>query len=125
MNIEEFYDADPRRRASKEIELGSEWQDGHGNTYELTYVEDTGELYVMQEPAAKEREDFLGDVYFPNDPTYARRLGVTIIAHIESVDLLHRILDGWEEAMQSGKVDWLAERLRVAGVATTGDASEG
>lgn len=121
MNIEEFYEEDPRRRASAEIELGAQWKDSHDVNYELNYVEDTGELYTMTEPAAKENEDLLGDISFPKDPTYVQRLGVRVVAKIESVDLLHKILDGWEQAMQSGTIDWLDERLRVAGVATTGD----
>ena len=28
MDIEEFYDADPRRRASEEVAFGHEWTDG-------------------------------------------------------------------------------------------------
>ena len=30
MDIDEFYEADPRRRASAELELGSEWLDVDG-----------------------------------------------------------------------------------------------
>ena len=30
MDIEEFYDADPRRRESEEIEFGREWSDANG-----------------------------------------------------------------------------------------------
>jgi hypothetical protein len=121
MDIEEFYEEDPRRRASNEIELGAEWKDSDDVNYELNYVVDTGELYTMAEPAAKEREDILGDISFPKDPSYVKRLGVRVVAKIESVDLLHKVLDGWEQAMQTGTIDWLDERLRVAGVATTGD----
>ncbi len=51
MDIEEFYDGDPRRRPSAEIELGTDWHDAHGTTYEVNWVEDTGELYLMREPA--------------------------------------------------------------------------
>ena len=50
MDIDEFYEADPRRRASAELELGTEWRDADGVRYELNYVEDTGELYVLREP---------------------------------------------------------------------------
>ena len=42
MDIDEFYEADPRRRASAELELGSEWLDEDGVRHELNYVEDTG-----------------------------------------------------------------------------------
>ena len=51
MDIDEFYEADPRRRASAELELGSEWLEQDGVRHELNYVEDTGELYVLREPA--------------------------------------------------------------------------
>jgi len=51
MDIDEFYEADPRRRASAELELGTEWLDKDSVRHELNYVEDTGELYVLREPA--------------------------------------------------------------------------
>ena len=50
MNIEEFYDADERRRESPELELGNEWRDADGYRYDLSYVVDTGELYSMAAP---------------------------------------------------------------------------
>jgi hypothetical protein len=116
MDIEEFYDGDPRRRASAEIELGNEWQDSHGVHYELNYIEDTGELYVMQEPPPKEWVDPFGGMRFNSDP---KTLAVRVVAKVDSVDLLHSIVQGWQEAMTSdNSADWLAERLRVAGVAT-------
>ncbi len=62
MDIDEFYEADPRRRASAELELGSEWLGKDGVQHELNYVEDTGELYVLREPAPHVREDPFGGV---------------------------------------------------------------
>ena len=63
MNIEDFYSADERRRQSAEIELGTNWYDAAGNRYELSWVEDTGELYAMLEmvPGAGSYTPF-GDV---------------------------------------------------------------
>ena len=124
MDIEEFYDADPRRRASAEIELGTEWHDAAGLSYELNYIEDTGELYVMQEPpSSREWEDPFGGLHFPDDPSYMDKLGVRVVAHIDSVDLLHQVLEGWPQAMNDDRsIEWVAERLRVAGVATTPSA---
>ena len=49
MDIEEFYSADERRRQSAEVEFGTNWFDAKGSRYELSWVEDTGELYVMLE----------------------------------------------------------------------------
>ena len=47
MDIEEFYDADPRRRASDEVRFGDEWTDADGGRYEVLWVADTGEVYAM------------------------------------------------------------------------------
>jgi hypothetical protein len=118
MDIEEFYDADARRRPSAEIELGSEWHDSHGLQYELNYVEDTGELYVMQEPPPHEREDPFGGIHVVSEAGYGDKLIVRVVAHIDTVDNLHSILDGWPAAMKAdGGAEWLAARLRAAGVA--------
>jgi hypothetical protein len=120
MDIEEFYEADPRRRASAEIELGSEWQDSSGVHYELNYVQDTGELYVMQEPPPHESVDPFGGIH-DRFAGPISTLIVRVVATIDTVDNLHQILEGWQEAMGgAGGAEWLAQRLRAAGVATTG-----
>ncbi|HUC05630.1 MAG TPA: hypothetical protein VL961_09530 [Acidimicrobiales bacterium] len=124
MDIEGFYEADPRRRASAEIELGTEWHDATGTRYELNYVEDTGELYVMREPLPRHiKEDPFGGVYVSPNSTDPHAMTVHVVARIDSVDSLHRIVDGWQEAMAAGNgAEWLADRLRAAGVAVGPDA---
>jgi hypothetical protein len=50
---------------------------------------------------------------------------VHLIARIETKDEVHRILDGWQDAMISDDgAQWLGDRLRAAGVTVgpTGDA---
>ena len=69
MDIEEFYDADPRRRESGEIEFGRDWSDDAGGRCEVSWVVDTGELYVMQEPIEPVYSDGLGDVAVQHVPT--------------------------------------------------------
>ncbi len=118
MDIDEFYEADPRRRASAELELGTEWLDKDGVRHELNYVEDTGELYVLREPAPHVTEDPFGGLHVSAPPGYEDKMTVHVIAKVDSVDDLHRILDGWQEAMQGEHgADWLGQRLREAGVA--------
>ena len=63
MDIDEFYEADPRRRASAELELGTDWMDKDGVRHELNYVEDTGELYVLREPSPHVTEDPFGGLH--------------------------------------------------------------
>lgn len=115
MDIETFYDADPRRRASAEIELGSEWRDRAQHRYELAWVADTGELYVMLEVAPSEFVDPFGDA-FPEDLP-ADQLTVAILGTVATQDEVERILDGWPEAMvRPDGVAWIAQRLEESGI---------
>jgi hypothetical protein len=120
MDIEEFYDADPRRRQSPEIELGTEWRDKGGVRYELNWVEDTGELYVMREPAPHEWEDPFGGIHVDtSDSAPTDGMTVGIVAHIATRSQLEEILSGWEERMsEPDSTAWLEDRLRSAGVAS-------
>ena len=113
MNIEEFYDADPRRRASPELQFGLDWHDSHGRRYELNWVADTGELYIMQDEPPPAWTDPFGDFYvFGADP---RDLGVRVLTVVEGADTVRAMLDGWAEAMGLGdSVAWLVERLADA-----------
>ncbi len=119
MDIEEFYDGDPRRRPSAEIELGTEWHDAHGSRYEVNWVEDTGELYVMAEPAPHVAEDPFGGLRSSMGPAEERKMTVRVIAQVGTLDELHKILQGWQDAMAGDDgPEWLVARLRAAGVAT-------
>ena len=116
MDIEQFYSADERRRQSEEVELGTNWFDAKGNRYELSWVTDTGELYVMLEllPEVDSWTPF-GDVEVEQMPV--DRVLVMVIGYIAALDEVERILAGWPDEM--GKPDgisWVAERLRSASV---------
>ena len=89
MDIDEFYEADPRRRSSAELELGTEWLDADGIRHELNYVEDTGELYVLREPAPHVTEDPFGGLFVKAPPGYEHKMTVHIIASIPTKDELH------------------------------------
>jgi hypothetical protein len=122
MDIDEFYEGDPRRRPSAEIELGSEWHDAHGTRYELSWVQDTGEVYVMREPAPRVAEDPFGGLHVRDTPDFEHKMTVHVVAHIDSADNLHKILEGWAEAMAGPDgPGWLGDRLRAAGVAVGSD----
>jgi hypothetical protein len=115
MDIEEFYEADERRRRSEEIELGTEWHDAAGVRYELSWVADTGELYVMREPAGKIAEDPFGDVFAGATPVDA--LTVAVVGWVPDRGRVEEVLAGWEDAMGGpDSVTWLASRLQEADV---------
>ncbi|MDA8057648.1 MAG: hypothetical protein M0032_06685 [Actinomycetota bacterium] len=118
MDIEQFYSADERRRRSAEVELGTEWHDARGNRYELSWVEDTGELYVMLErvPEADSWTPF-GDIEVEHVPV--DQLLVRVVGHVATRQELDRVLEGWQTAMPGpDSVSWVADRLRQHGVAT-------
>ncbi len=102
MDVEEFYDQDPRRQASEEIEFGREWYEGDLR-FEVAWVADTGEVFAMAEP-------------------YSRRgistqsVTVEVLAVIEGRDAINAVLTGWQDAMsQPDSLGWV--RSRVAGEA--------
>jgi hypothetical protein len=116
MNIEEFYEQDERRRQSEEIELGDAWHDASGHRRELTYVVDTGELYLMSAPDTKLLEDPFGDIAVDAEPVEA--LTVDVIAVVPSSAELHGALEGWEDAMgKPSSVEWLKSKLGAFGAA--------
>jgi hypothetical protein len=90
MDIDEFYEADPRRRASAELELGADWMDADGVRHELNFVEDTGELYVLREPSPHVTEDPFGGLHVSAPAGYDDKMTVHVIAQIPSVDEVHR-----------------------------------
>jgi len=116
MDIEEFYSADERRRQSAEVELGTNWFDGRGNRYELSWVEDTGELYTMLElvPEADSFTPF-GDIEIENIPV--DRVLVMVIGYVPTLDDVELVLSGWPAKMaEPDGISWVAERLRSNGV---------
>ncbi|MDA8343824.1 MAG: hypothetical protein M0007_16605 [Actinomycetota bacterium] len=121
MDIEQFYDQDERRRNSAEVEFGTQWFDAKGSRYELSWVEDTGELYAMLElaPEAGSWTPF-GDVEVDKLPASA--LVVSVVGVIPDRATVEQVLDGWQDEM--GKPDgihWVADRLRSSGFATSAD----
>jgi hypothetical protein len=102
MNIEEFYAEDERRRQSEEVELGDSWTDSNdpGTTYEISWIEDTGEIYAMREEQS-------------TSPTASPT--VQMMGKVTKREELESRLDGWQDAMgQSNSLNWVRERLRAS-----------
>lgn len=91
MNIERFYEENAHRRDSEELEFGMDWSDDAGNLFQLSWVEQTGELYVMTE------------FEFP-------RVEVLGVAATRSD--VEQLLAGWPEAMREpGSLAWVRDRV--------------
>lgn len=126
MNIDQFYDEDERRRSSPEIELGRDWHDADGIRYEVSWVEDTGELYVMREPVLRETVDPFGGVHVPHshsvDPGEVEAMTVAVVGVETDRSLLEEAVAGWQEAQNSSdSVSWLVARLRQHGILKPAD----
>jgi hypothetical protein len=110
MDIESFYEQNEARRESAEFEFGSEWTDASDNEYELSWVEATGELYLMVEPDAVVNEDIFGDFLVSDE--MISDLTVVIIGKVASLTALEDSLLGWEDAMlEENSLAWLYERF--------------
>jgi hypothetical protein len=110
MDIETFYEQNEARRESAEFEFGSEWTDASDNEYELSWVEATGELYLMVEPDALVNEDIFGDFLVSEEPV--TDLTVVIVGKVASLAAIEDQLLGWEEAMlDENSLTWLHERF--------------
>ena len=116
MDIEGFYRADERRRRSEEVEFGTDWHDSAKARYEVSWVADTGELYVMREPTTLSVEDPFGDVFRGTVPV--GDLTVAVVGWVPDRDDMEQVMAGWEEAITApDSISWLAGRLRDEGVA--------
>lgn len=114
MDIETFYEQNEARRESAEVELGDEWTDAHGNHYELSWVEATGELYLMVEPEPPVATDLFGDFYVGEEP--ASELSVVVIGVEATRPALEDALAGWQGAInEDNSLAWLYARFPPGG----------
>ncbi len=113
MDIEAFYQANEARRESPEYEFGDSWRDARGNSYRLSWVEATGELYLMIEPEAVVSEDIFGDFLVAEESVEG--LSVVVIATVPSLLAVEDRLRGWEDVVdQENSLKWLHRRLGTA-----------
>jgi hypothetical protein len=110
MDLEAWYQQNEARRESAEFEFGDSWSDKDDTFYELTWVEATGELYLMAEPESELYEDAFGDFYVGEGNV--DDLTVVVIARLGSLEAVETALAGWEEAMsQENSLAWLYARF--------------
>jgi len=110
MDLETFYESNEARRESAEFEYGDDWTDSAGNHYELSWVEATGELYLMIEPDAVITEDVFGDWISSSEPV--TELTVVIIGQVANHEHLESLLDGWDDAIEEpNSLAWLYQRF--------------
>ncbi len=98
MDIDQFYEQDPRRQTSDEVEFGREWSE-HGVQFEVAWVADTGEVFAMAEPVSRRA-------------ITTESVTVEILAVIEQRDGVETALAGWQDAMsQPDSLEWVRGRV--------------
>ena len=114
MDLEQFYSEDPRRRHSEELEFGRGWTDDNGRC-EVSWVEATGELYVMREPEPDIHPAKGGG--FTEDPIDASQLVVEVLGVVSDRGAVEAVMSGWESEMgEPDSLSWV--RTRVANAAS-------
>ena len=113
MNIENFYNADPRRRHSEELEFGTDWLEGGART-QVSWVEATGELYAMRDPLGGLQTDVIGDMRVT--PVAGEELTVEVLGVVSGRDGIAAVMSGWEAAMPAGdnSLSWVRDRIANA-----------
>lgn len=119
MNIEQFYDENPARRASEEVEYGRDWHDQSGIRFELSWVKETGEVYVLVEPVPKEWATPFGGIHVRKthriDEDEVHEMSVSILGVVRDQSVFESVLEGWQEVMAiPDSIGWVVDRLRGA-----------
>ena len=97
LTVDEFYDGDPARLDSDEIEFGHDWLNSGGDPCEVSWIKDTGELFVIRSPRW--------------EPKW-----VEVLAVVPTQDEVERILQGWEtEMLEPNGVQWVRSRVLARG----------
>jgi hypothetical protein len=101
MDIDEFYESDPRRQASDEIEFGREWTED-GARFEVAWIADTGEVYAMAEPSGRSK-------------VTTEAVTVEVLAVVEGRQEITTALAGWKDVMDTpNSLAWVRERVDAA-----------
>jgi hypothetical protein len=97
MDESAFLAADVRRRRSDGVTFGSTWRAGSIDTWSLTWLRETGELYVVRNDSLVGAASLL--------------VVLTVVATEREVDVL---LEGWRDAAdREDGLAWLYSRLEV------------
>jgi hypothetical protein len=112
VDLEQFYNDDPRRRHSEELEFGRDWSEGQSRC-EVSWVEATGELYAMREPEVGIAADGLGGMHVSS--ANARDLVIEVLGTVPGRDAVESVMSGWEHAMtEPNSLGWVRDRVTNA-----------
>ena len=106
-NINEFYERNPSRRHSLEVDYGSHWRlEPWPNKWRVSYIKNTGEIYAVHLNQGQGPLIMMGEVA-PDEETgredrYYRTLDQVLEGHPEM-------------CLKQTSVEWIADQLDGAG----------
>jgi len=119
VDVHQFYEADQRRRDSEEHVYGDGWTDDADQhaTYRLSWVVETGELYLVREPhPGGLLARYLDELHLDQADTDELRVEVLLTEPSEGA--VQALLEGWEQvADDDDSLVWLRERVGRAAAA--------
>ncbi len=119
-NVEEFYSDNPARRRSPEAGYGVHWKlEGSPNSWRVSYVRDTGEIYAVQQGPIQSGILPTGEIIITTGPEEGP---VLLLGHFPideeagPYDVyyhgLEHFLEGWpERCVQPNGLVWVMEKL--------------
>jgi hypothetical protein len=112
VDIHEFYESDPRRRASEEVGFGDGWtdRDDPPSTYRLSWVADTREIYAVREPhPGGVLARYLDQLGVDQADVQGLRVDILAVADQPAVD---DVLAGWPAVMgERDSLRWARRQL--------------
>ena len=118
MDLDEFYDGDPRRGESPEVRFGAHWLDESEYAYALAWLEQTGELFAVRHVAQPEGLPPLVDPWVRFRPPRQDRIEseVFVLLVERSRKRVDTLLEGWADQQgKPGGFEELVGRLDLAG----------
>ena len=124
-NVEEFYSENSARRRSSEADYGVHWKlEGWPNSFRVSYIRDTGEIYAVQQGPIRSGTLPTGEIIIATGPEEGP---VLLLGHFPwqpNGDLekagprnvyyrgLEKLLEGWpERSIQPNGLVWIIEKL--------------
>jgi hypothetical protein len=115
ITVERFYDENPLRRSSAEVDLGDGWRspDELRCTFSVFWLEDTGEVYALRVPNPPSVvHDGVGDHGYGGSSLAPAT--VEVLGRVPTREELDERLEGWDTRISDPDgLGWLRQQLSI------------
>src|SRR5688572_13851838 len=105
--LEQYYAETPKAKDSGERDYGVWWHDEHRNTYRVSWVYETGEIYALVVGRGGPLPDWIA--WAGDRPKGSRTTGpLAVLGIIATRAEVEKLLDGWADACgNASSIYWL------------------